>query len=130
MHSSLDISDRRGREEHCPRIPAGADDGAILLIDEVDSFLHDLRGVTQWLGGATSVNEMLTQMEALEGVFVASTNMLDGFDQTALRRFDLKLKFGYLCADKAWMLLCRQARALGLPEPLAKPVRASIGFVR
>jgi len=96
-----------------------ANDGAILLIDEVDSFLRDRRGVTHgW--EATSVNEMLTQMEAFEGVFIASTNLLDGFDQAALRRFDLKLKFDYLCADQAWMLLCRQARALGLPEPLAE----------
>jgi hypothetical protein len=68
-------------------------------------------------------------MEAFEGVFIASTNLLDGFDQAALRRFDLKLKFGYLCADKAWILLCRQARALGLSEPLAE-TRARVDRIR
>jgi AAA+ superfamily predicted ATPase len=105
-----------------------ADDGAILLIEEVDSFLHDRRGVARgW--EATAVNEMLTQMEAFEGVFVASTNLLDGFDQAALRRFDLKLKFDYLCADQAWMLLHRQALALGLPEPFAE-TRARVDRIR
>ncbi len=95
------------------------DEGAILLIDEVDGFLRDRRGMRHgW--EVTSVNEMLTQMEAFEGIFIASTNLLDGFDQAALRRFDLKLKFDYLCADKAWMLLLRQTTALGLPEPLAE----------
>ncbi|WP_233827693.1 ATP-binding protein [Paraburkholderia sp. ZP32-5] len=62
---------------------------------------------------------MLTQMEAFEGVFIASTNLLDGFEQAVLRRFDLTLRFDYLCADQAWMLLCREARARGLPQPLA-----------
>ncbi|HDR8931516.1 ATP-binding protein [Burkholderia vietnamiensis] len=58
-------------------------------------------------------------MKAFAGVFVASTNLLDGFDQAVLRRFDLTLKFDYLCAGQAWMLLCRQAMALGLPQPLS-----------
>ena len=51
------------------------DDGALLLIDEVDSFLQDRRGAQRsW--EVTQVNEMLTQMEGFAGVFIASTNLL------------------------------------------------------
>lgn len=95
---------------------AAANEDALLLLDEVDSFLQDRRGARQsW--EVTQVNEMLTQMEAYEGVFIASTNLVDGLDQAALRRFDLKLKFGYLKPDQAWALFERQCAALNLPVP-------------
>ena len=71
----------------------------------------------------------LTQMEAFDGIFIVSTNLLGGFDQTAFRRVDLKLRFRYLCADKAWMLLCRRVQALGLPEPFAES-RARVDRIR
>lgn len=41
---------------------------------------------------------MLTQMESFAGVFIASTNLMDGLDSAALRRFDLKVKLDYLRA--------------------------------
>lgn len=86
----------------------------VLLLDEVDSFLQDRRRANRnW--EITEVNEMLTQMECFDGVFVASTNLMDGLDQAALRRFDLKVKFGYLKPDQAWQLFLRHAEALGLP---------------
>lgn len=89
-------------------------DGALLLIDEADSFLQDRRGAQRsW--EITGVNEMLTQMENFSGVFVASTNLLDSLDQAALRRFDAKLKFGYLSAEQALRLLQNQCLALGVP---------------
>ena len=51
-------------------------EGAILLIDEVDSFLQDRRGASRsW--EVTAVNEMLTQMESFNGLFIASTNLMD-----------------------------------------------------
>lgn len=91
-------------------------DGALLLIDEVDSFLRDREGASRsW--EATLVNEMLTQMEAFEGVFVASTNLMAGLDQAALRRFDLKVKFDYLQARQAGALLRRYAEQLGFATP-------------
>lgn len=73
--------------------------GAILLIDEVDSFIFD-RGnaVRSW--EVSAVNEMLTQMEAFEGIFIASTNRMDGLDAAALRRFDLKVKVDYLTYEQ------------------------------
>lgn len=95
---------------------AAREDDAILLIDEVDSFLRDRRGsVHSW--EQSMVNEMLTQMESFNGLFIASTNLMDGLDQAALRRFDIKLKFDYLKSEQAWTLLCRQCEAFGLPQP-------------
>ncbi|MGO4579949.1 AAA family ATPase [Cupriavidus sp. 2TAF22] len=93
-----------------------AQDGAVLLIDEVDSFLQDRRGArASW--EVTLVNEMLTQMESFPGVFVASTNLVEGLDQAALRRFDLKVRFDYLAPAQAWALLCRQCSVLALDAP-------------
>ncbi|TAL86888.1 MAG: AAA family ATPase, partial [Rhodanobacter sp.] len=95
---------------------AASRDGALLLIDEVDSFLRDREGASRsW--EATLVNEMLTQMETFQGVFVASTNMMTGLDQAALRRFDLKVKFDYLQARQAGVLLRRNGERLGFALP-------------
>lgn len=100
-------------------------EGAVLLIDEVDSFLQDRRGANQhW--EISQVNEMLTQMESFPGVFVASTNLMDGLDQAALRRFDLKVKFEYLKAGQAWDLFCRHCQALELTSP-SRDLRARLG---
>lgn len=94
---------------------AEADD-AVLMIDEVDSFLQDRRGAQRsW--EITEVNEMLTQMENYTGVFIASTNLMQGLDQASLRRFDLKLKFDYLHSDQAWKMFTLQCQALNLPVP-------------
>ena len=93
-----------------------ATEKAVLLLDEVDSFLQDRQKAGRsW--EVTEVNEMLTQMESFEGILVASTNLIDGLDQAALRRFDLKLQFGYLRSEQAWRLFERQALALGLGQP-------------
>jgi AAA+ superfamily predicted ATPase len=92
------------------------DEGVILHIDEVDGFLQDRRrAVRSW--EVTAVNEMLTQMEAFGGIFIASTNLIGDFDEAALRRFDLKVKFDYLTAVQAWRLLGRQVEALRLGPP-------------
>ncbi|WP_423193183.1 AAA family ATPase [Cupriavidus sp. H18C2] len=95
-----------------------AQDGAVLLIDEVDSFLQDRRSAQRsW--EVSLVNEMLTQLESFPGVFLASTNLMDDLDQAALRRFDLKVKFHYLSPIQAWELLGRQCELLRLPAPTA-----------
>lgn len=92
------------------------EDGALLLIDEVDSFLQDRRGAkASW--ESRLVNEMLTQMESFSGVFVASTNLMTGLDQGALRRFDLKVKFDFLTSEQACELLIRQCEHLGIEPP-------------
>lgn len=83
------------------------------MIDEVDSFLSDRRGA-QHSCEVSMVNKMLTQMESFSGVFIASTNLMDGLDQAALRRFDLKAKFDFLTSQKAWQLFCSHCKQLGL----------------
>jgi SpoVK/Ycf46/Vps4 family AAA+-type ATPase len=91
-------------------------ENAVLLIDEVDSFLQD-RNTSQHSWEITGVNEMLTRMETYNGVFIASTNRLEGLDAASLRRFDLKVKFEALKPEQAWTLLQSHCQALGLPEP-------------
>jgi len=94
-------------------------DGAVLLIDEVDSFLQERRAAKHsW--EVTQVNEMLTQMESFGEVFIASTNLIEGLDEASLRRFDLKVRFDYLLPKQAWALLVRQAVVLGLSPPSAE----------
>ena len=94
-------------------------EGAVLLIDEVDSFLQERRGAKHsW--EVTQVNEMLTQMEGFGGVFIASTNLMEGLDEASLRRFDMKVRFDFLASSQAWELLVRQVAVLGLPEPPAE----------
>lgn len=91
-------------------------DGALLLIDEVDSFLQDRR-TAQHGWEVSEVNEMLTQMESFPGIFIASTNLMDGLDQASLRRFDLKVKFDFLRSEQAWELVRRYCKQLQLPSP-------------
>lgn len=80
-----------------------ADRDAILLLDEADTYLQDRKTLTRsW--EVSGVNEMLTQIEAFDGVFICSTNLMDSLDTAALRRFDLKIKFDYLNQHQAWDL--------------------------
>ncbi|MHB8426010.1 MAG: AAA family ATPase, partial [Gammaproteobacteria bacterium] len=70
-------------------------EGAVLLLDETDSFLRERSGAhASW--EVTQVNELLTQMETFEGLFIASTNLMDTLDAASLRRFDFKIRFNYL----------------------------------
>lgn len=89
---------------------------AVLLLDEVDSFLQDRRKARQsW--EVTAVNEMLTQMESYRGLFIASTNLILDLDQASLRRFDLKVHFGYLATAQAQALFAAHLKALALKDP-------------
>jgi len=102
-------------EQNMARAFKEAGDGeSILLIDEVDSFLQDRRKAERpW--EVTQVNEMLTQMEQFEGIFIASTNLVDNLDQASLRRFDLKIKFDYLKEEQAFRLIESYWMSLGIP---------------
>ncbi len=92
------------------------EEGALLLIDEIDSFLQDRRNANHgW--EVTAVNEMLTQMESFPGVFIASTNLMQGLDQASLRRFDLKVKFDFLKTAQARELLDRYCAKLEIGPP-------------
>jgi transitional endoplasmic reticulum ATPase len=86
---------------------------AVLLIDEVDSFLQDRsKAVRSW--EVTQVNELLTRMEAYNGVFIATTNRLEHLDAASLRRFDLKLHFDYLNYAQIDELFRAWCRSLGI----------------
>jgi transitional endoplasmic reticulum ATPase len=90
---------------------ASADD-AVLLIDEADSFLRDRREARQsW--EITQVNELLVQMEAFDGLFFAATNLMEGLDQAAFRRFSLKLRFDPLDDEQRFVMLRRTLTLLG-----------------
>lgn len=91
-------------------------DGAVLLLDEVDSFLQDRRKAKQsW--EVTAVNEMLTQMESYRGLFIASTNLIRDLDEASLRRFDMKIYFGYLDQPQVQQLFSIHLQALKLKDP-------------
>jgi len=92
------------------------EDGAVLLIDEVDSFLQDrTRAKHSW--EVTQINEMLTQIESFPGILIASTNLIDHLDPASLRRFDIKLHFDYLLPEQAARLLHSYCQNLKLPLP-------------
>jgi transitional endoplasmic reticulum ATPase len=88
-------------------------DDAVLQIDEVDGFLRDRRQAERsW--ELAQVNEFLTQLESFEGIFIASTNLVDGLDPAAIRRFDHKVQVGYLKPEQAWELFQRKLASWGV----------------
>lgn len=97
------------------------DDDAILVIDEADSFLRD-RASARASWEVTQVNELLTQMEAFDGLFIASTNLVDSLDAASLRRFDFKVRFDYLMRDQRRAMLervCAYSVHRGQEMPIA-----------
>ena len=86
---------------------------AVLILDEADSFLRSRESVRKsW--EVTAVNEMLTQMEAYQGVFFATTNLMDQLDTASMRRFDVKICFGYLKPKKCTALLTDACKVIGI----------------
>jgi AAA+ superfamily predicted ATPase len=84
-------------------------EGALLLLDEADSFLTERQSAkNSW--EVTAVNEMLTQMERFDGLFICSTNLMKRLDEASLRRFALKIKFDYLKPEQRWRLFLAQAK--------------------
>ncbi|MBV5339771.1 MAG: ATP-binding protein [Deltaproteobacteria bacterium] len=91
---------------------AARQQNALLILDEADSFLSDRRGAQQsW--EVTQVNELLTQMEAFDGIFVCTTNLMDKLDQASLRRFSFKIRFDVLKPEQRWGLFCQELERLG-----------------
>lgn len=91
---------------------AAAED-AVLQIDEVDSFLRH-RADAQRSWEVSRVNEFLTQLESFDGVFVASTNLVDAIDPAAMRRFDHMILFGFVRADQALVMVRHFLDQLGI----------------
>ena len=74
--------------------------GAFLVFDEADSLLGDRSGaVRSW--EVSQVNEMLTWMEQHPLPFACTTNLPDRLDPASLRRFLVKLRFGWMTTAQA-----------------------------
>ena len=105
------------------------DKKAVLVFDEVDSFLQD-RSMAARSWEVTQVNEMLVQMESFDGIFIATTNLINNLDKACLRRFDLKLEFGYLLPEQAQNLFKKECALLKVKfdEDASKKV-SSLGLL-
>jgi transitional endoplasmic reticulum ATPase len=82
---------------------AAAERGALLLIDEADSFLYAREGdLRSW--EVSRVNEILVQMEHARTPFVATTNLADNLDPACQRRFTMRVAFQALLPVQAYEL--------------------------
>lgn len=89
------------------------DKKSILVFDEVDSFLYDRQRFAKYTWESSAVNEMLVQMERFNGIFIATTNLIDDIDRAALRRFDLKVEFKALKVTQSIELFKQECKMLG-----------------
>ncbi|HCH75434.1 ATPase [Stutzerimonas stutzeri] len=114
-------------EQNLARAFAAAQlEDAVLLFDEVDSFLQDRKKARQsW--EITAVNEMLTQMESYQGLFIASTNLMQDLDEASIRRFDLKIHFDYLKPQQIRDLFTSHLKAMKLKDPAGSAVNQLLG---
>lgn len=84
-------------------------EGAILLLDEADSFLRD-RSQANRSWEVTQVNELLQRMERFPGIFICTTNLFSAVDAAALRRFTFKLEFMALKPLQRLQMLANEAK--------------------
>jgi SpoVK/Ycf46/Vps4 family AAA+-type ATPase len=83
-------------------------EGAVLLLDEADSFLRSRRMAERHYE-VSEVNEMLQGMERFGGVFICTTNLFEDLDEAALRRFTFKLRFHVLTAEQRERMFVAEA---------------------
>ncbi|WP_343627826.1 ATP-binding protein [Roseateles sp.] len=86
---------------------AAAAEGAVLLLDEADSFLRSRRMAERHYE-VSEVNEMLAGMERFAGLFICTTNAFDDLDEAALRRFGFKIRFKPLRPDQRLLMFERE----------------------
>jgi transitional endoplasmic reticulum ATPase len=102
-----------GTEQNIARMFRDAEgEGAILLLDEADSFLQD-RGRAQRTWEITQVNELLVQMKGFGGIFSCTTNLMEAIDRAALRRFEIKIRFDALRPDQRLRMLMATLAQIG-----------------
>jgi len=85
-------------------------EGAVLLLDEADSFLRSRRHAERNYE-VSEVNEMLAGMERFSGLFICTTNLFDDLDEAALRRFAFKIRFKALKPEQRLAMFEREAGA-------------------
>jgi SpoVK/Ycf46/Vps4 family AAA+-type ATPase len=83
-------------------------EGAVLLLDEADSFLRSRR-LAERNYEVTEVNQMLQGMERFSGVFICTTNLFEELDEAALRRFTFKIRFHPLQAAQRLRMFVAEA---------------------
>ncbi len=83
-------------------------EGAVLLLDEADSFLRSRRMAERHYE-VSEVNEMLQGMERFGGLFICTTNLFEDLDEAALRRFTFKLRFHVLTAEQRERMFVAEA---------------------
>jgi transitional endoplasmic reticulum ATPase len=89
--------------------------GAFLVFDEADSLLLGRAdAVRSW--EVSQVTEMLTWMESHALPFACTTNLINRLDRASLRRFLIKLRFGWLTPAQARLAF---RRFFELEAPLA-----------
>ncbi len=98
------------------------EENAVLIFDEVDGFLSE-RGQAKVNWEVTQVNEMLVQMEKFDGIFIATTNLIEHLDQASLRRFDLKLEFKTLESKQLNKIFKSYCKELELQTPTSNELR-------
>ena len=75
----------------------------LLLIDEADTFIQN-RSMLTHSHEKGFVNEMLSQMESRRVRLVMTTNIFEGVDDAAMRRFDFKIKFDYMKPEQVKLM--------------------------
>ncbi|TAK83130.1 MAG: AAA family ATPase [Aquabacterium sp.] len=85
-----------------------AREGAVLLLDEADSFLRSRR-MAERHHEVSEVNEMLQGMERHAGIFICTTNLFEDLDDAALRRFTFKVRFLPLRPDQREAMFAAEA---------------------
>ena len=83
-------------------------EGAVLLLDEADSFLRSRR-MAERNYEISEVNEMLAGMERFAGIFICTTNLFEDLDEAALRRFAFKIQFKPLQPEQRERMFRREA---------------------
>ena len=96
-------------------------ENAMLLIDEVDSFLSDRTGATRsW--EVSQVNELLTQIDGFDGYLVICSNFTERLDSAINRRIDIKVNFSAMTSACVQQALVAAAVSLGDTHAEAKRV--------
>lgn len=87
---------------------SAAEENAVLLLDEADSFLRSRR-MAERNYELSEVNEMLQGMERFGGIFICTTNLFDELDEAALRRFTFKIRFKPLLPEQRERMFVTEA---------------------
>ncbi len=97
--------------------------GAVLLIDEADTFLFD-RGKAVRTFETAAVNQFLTSLEDYRGILIATTNRKEDLDAASLRRFTAKVAFMPLRQNQVLPLIRSSFPQTEIPPSLEADFRA------